>query len=356
MVDKWGAGNFFSFSRSVVDRARSLTAVWNGDSQADWEGLAFSVASGIRAGLLLFSTWGSDIGGYTRPDETTPSEELWARWMQFGAFSPHYVSYYPIYLRDFTVMEVFLTLAILQEIMVGDGHTPWYEPYSSELLDVLKKTADWHTRLIPYIRSYTYQSTQTGIPVIRALFLEYPVDGTIYETGDAYAFGAEFFVAPFIAEGGVRTVYFPDAGENSASRKFVDWFNKTAIYHGGTEIEVALPLDEFPVYVREGSIVPTGDIYQGNAKWIEDWKPTLEIEFYPSYAVEESRFEYLRADGEIAVITMRTNREAETVLVQTDALGVEGVFKVYSKTGAAEIPFTPDSMSFLMDKVATLFD
>ena len=92
MVEKWGVGNFFSFSRSVVDRARSLTAVWNGDSQADWEGLAFSVASGIRAGLLLFSTWGSDIGGYTRPDETTPGEELWARWMQFGAFSPHYVS------------------------------------------------------------------------------------------------------------------------------------------------------------------------------------------------------------------------------------------------------------------------
>lgn len=95
MVEKWGVGNFFSFSRSVVDRARSLTAVWNGDSQADWEGLAFSVTSGIRAGLLLYSTWGSDIGGYTRPDETTPGEELWARWMQFGAFSPHYVSSFP---------------------------------------------------------------------------------------------------------------------------------------------------------------------------------------------------------------------------------------------------------------------
>ena len=102
MADYWGEGNFFTFTRSAFDRSRSQVAIWNGDPQATFEGLRYSVASGIRSGLIGFSTWGSDVGGYLRGDDPDkPSEELWARWMQFGAFSPMY------------------------EIMVGTGHTPW---------------------------------------------------------------------------------------------------------------------------------------------------------------------------------------------------------------------------------------
>src|SRR5262245_5551631 len=99
--------------------------------------------------------------------------------------------------------------------MVGTGHTPWYAPYTDELVKVLKQTADWHMKLIPYIKSYTYQATQTGIPVMRALFLEYPEDSSIYETSDAYAFGAELFVAPYVTEGGSRTVYFPKSNKTT---------------------------------------------------------------------------------------------------------------------------------------------
>ena len=89
MEAKWGAGNFYNFARSAFDRARAHTAVWNGDSHADFEGLRYSVASAVRAGLVLFSQWGSDTGGYVRGADE-PSEELWARWMQFSAFSPMY--------------------------------------------------------------------------------------------------------------------------------------------------------------------------------------------------------------------------------------------------------------------------
>ena len=86
MKSRWGESNFYNFARSVVDRSRARTAVWNGDSHANYTGLAYSVASGIRAGLLGFSQWGSDTGGYVRVTGNTqsPTQELWARWMHFS--------------------------------------------------------------------------------------------------------------------------------------------------------------------------------------------------------------------------------------------------------------------------------
>lgn len=132
MIKKWGEGDFYNFARSVVDRSRSVTAVWNGDSWANYTGLSYTVASGIRAGLIGFSQWGSDTGGYIREivdGVDQPAEDLWARWMWFSAFSPVY------------------------EIMVGTNHTPWYPPYSSNLVHVLNDSTDTHHLLMPYIRS-----------------------------------------------------------------------------------------------------------------------------------------------------------------------------------------------------------
>lgn len=327
MAAKWGAGNFFSFARNAVDRARSKVAVWNGDSESSFEGLRYSVMSAIRAGLILFSTWGSDIGGYVR-DADSPSEELWARWMQFGAFSPMY------------------------EIMVGTGHTPWYPPYTSRLMGVLKNTTDWHTRLLPYLRSYAYQASQTGVPIVRALFLEYPGDASVYTTGDEYAFGAELLVAPFVDAGGSRTVYFPQGAD------FLEYFNKTEVRKGGTNATIELPLEYIPVYVREGAIIPSGDIYQGNAKWIQNYTASLEIEIYPSYAVPSSSFEFLRPDGNVSVITMSTDQATNTVNIAYGNLGANGRLLLYHKYGVANVtlPEEGTDMTVVLQNFASLFD
>jgi alpha-D-xyloside xylohydrolase len=310
MNEIWGQGNFYNFARSVFDRSRSRTAVWNGDSQADWTGLAYSVASGIRAGLLGFSQWGSDTGGYLRTN-STPSEELFARWMHFSAFSPMY------------------------EILIGPNHNPLYD-YSPRLLAILKSTANLHTRLIPYIRSYTYQASQTGLPVMRALFLEYPGDDAIFETADAYAFGRELLVAPVVTAGGSRSVYFP-----KGHGKFIEFFNKTLVFAGGDTHNVTdLPLEAVPVYVREGAIVPTGDVYQGNAKWMGGWQPRIALDVFHSYAVSVSTFTYYRGreaqDGGgpgPATITLTTDAARRSVSIGYDDLGVEGVLNIWYKGG-----------------------
>ena len=306
MVRKWGKSNYYTFARSVVDRSRAHTAVWNGDAHADFQGLAYTVASGIRAGLMSFPIWGSDTGGYSRSGALSPTEELWARWMWFSAFSPVY------------------------ELMLGTGHTPWYEPYKQQTVDVLKKTANLHADLTPYIKSYAYAASKTGIPIIRALFLEAPTDGETWEAPDSYFFGSEFLVAPIVTSGSRRSVYFP----RGPSQKYLEYFTKNATYSAGTTANISLDLTSSPVYVTQGAIIPRGDIFQGNAKWIEDWQPFLRIELFPSFDVKESRFTYFDGEGatgrEVKIV-LKTDREARSVRVEYDDLGIEGAVVWYVK-------------------------
>ncbi|KAF2790944.1 glycoside hydrolase family 31 protein [Melanomma pulvis-pyrius CBS 109.77] len=257
MVQKWGASNYFTFARSVVDRSRARTAVWNGDSHANFTGLAYTVASGIRAGLMSFPIWGSDTGGYTREGALTPTEEVWARWMWFSAFSPVY------------------------ELMLGTNHTPWYAPYTQQTVDALKATSNLHADLTPYIKSYAYTASKTGIPIIRALFLEAATDAKTWD----------FLVAPIVSAGGKRS-----------------YFSKNSTYSAGATANVSVGLDSIPVYVTQGAIIPRGDIFQGNAKWIEDWQPFLRIELFPSFEVAESRFTAVE-------IVLKTDKEKGSAAV-----------------------------------------
>jgi alpha-D-xyloside xylohydrolase len=279
MNEAWGEGNYYTFSRSAVDVARSKTAVWNGDSHSNFTGLEYTVKSGIRAGLIGFSTWASDTGGYVR-GVGDPTEELWERWIWFSAFSPVF------------------------EIMVGTGHTPWYGNYTEHLVTVLKEATDVHTQLVPYKRSYTYQATIDGVPLIRALWLEFPDDSGSWETEDQYMFGGELLVAPVVQEGGVRDVYFP--GDVKWINYLTRGRNNSTVYTGGTTAKgVVSTVDEIPVYIREGAVIVTGDIYKGNNFWDTNWKPYLTVECFPSCNVEKIYFEYFSREGNKTVgVTM----------------------------------------------------
>lgn len=324
MANKWGKSGFYNFARSAVDRSRALTNIWNGDSHANFTGLRYSIASGIRASLLGFSTWSSDTGGYVRSPNLVadqPTSEVWARWMHFSTYCPVY------------------------ELMVGTNHTPWYPPYPSRLVSILKSTANEHHALIPYIKSFTYQASQTGIPIMRALFLEAPNDPKVYDTTDAYYFGDSFFVAPIISEGGSRTVYFPnDTISVYTNRAYLEYYNKTKVYQGGSSTNVTLEWEYSPVYVREGSLVVRGDIYQGNNKWTKNWQPSLTIEAFPSYNFGTYVFPYYTG-SEVVNITLSSATEWQTATVQWDGdLRVNKTQIVfYGKTGATNVAATSTS-------------
>lgn len=296
MVGTWGKSGFYNFARSAVDRSRAKTHIWNGDSHANFTGLAYSVASGIRSGLISFGIWGSDTGGYTREGALTPSPEVWARWMWFSAFSPVY------------------------ELMLGTNHTPWYPPYdNTSTLDIMKQTANLHADLTPYIQSYSYDVSKTGVPIIRALFLEAEQDDKTWGINDSYFFGSELLVAPVVNTGGSRNVYFP----TGPSKLYLEYFGKQRVYKAGTNVTIKSPLTSIPVFVKQGAIISRGDIYQGNAKWIEGWTPDLRLELYPSFDVPESHFTYYGGGSE-AKIVMKTNKTERSATVDTGGLELNG--------------------------------
>jgi alpha-D-xyloside xylohydrolase len=246
----------FSFARNVYDTGRKYAAVWNGDTPMTFQGLRYSVLSGLRSGAIVMPMWGSDTGGYVQAP-AGPPEELFIRWFQFSAFSP------------------------MLEVVMGGTHTPWYD-YSPRMIEVAREQASLHHDLIPYSRSLMFEATKTGAPLMRPLAFSYPNDQAVATIGDEFLYGPQLLVAPVIEEKQTsRKVYLP-AG------RWVDYHGRRAVHAGAQTITAEAPLARIPVFAREGAIIPRGQIFKGNDTWTKDWSPRLRVEVFPSERVAGS--------------------------------------------------------------------
>ncbi|HWY45082.1 MAG TPA: TIM-barrel domain-containing protein [Candidatus Sulfotelmatobacter sp.] len=288
---------FFNFTRNVNDTARRYTAVWNGDTRSTFAGLEVSIKTGLRSGAINFPMWGSDTGGYIR----VPEKELFARWLEFSAFSP------------------------MMEILIGPKRTIW-DDYDDELVGIAKTYVGGHHDLIPYTRSYLYQATQTGMPVMRSLIFAYPDEVNFSDTWDEYLYGNEILVAPVTTAGAVsRSVTLP-AG------KWINYNDKKTMYDGAKNVTVPAPLGTIPVFVREGAIIPRGDIIKLNNNWEASWKTKLRIEiFLPAKAANE--FNYFTGTG---VQKIAVAPSADGLTIEFGDLGTPGTLEIYCR-GAKEV-------------------
>lgn len=282
--------DYIILTRNVNDTGRKYTAVWNGDTRPTFLGLAVSVKTAQRAGAIDFPAWGSDTGGYLGE----PNKELFARWLEFSTYSP------------------------IMEVLNGPRRTIWND-FDDDLIRIARRQVVAHHDLIPYTQSYLHQSEQTGMPVMRSLIFAYPNDNRVSQMWDEYLYGGELLVAPIVTAGATsRQVYLP-AG------RWLDYNDRTTVHKGGEEITANAPLATIPVYVREGAIIPRGDILQGNNNWEPNWKPSLRVEIFPSSRIP-GRFEYFT--GKQAVpITAETRRGA--VAVDFPDLGINGEVEIH---------------------------
>jgi alpha-D-xyloside xylohydrolase len=286
--------DYFVFSRNATDMARKYTAIWNGDSWPSFEGLQVSIKTGIRSGLINFPMWGSDTGGYFAP--ATKDKELLARWLEFSALSP------------------------MMEVILGPGRTLW-DDYDDELVTIAKECAELHHDLIPYTRSYMYDATQTGMPIMRALVLNYPNDENLTDKWDEYLYGRDLLVAPVATRNtSERKVYLPEG-------LWMDYNAKHALYQGKSTVTAKAPLGTIPLYVREGAILPRGDIVQLNNNWESNWAPKLRLEIFPARK-EASDFDYFTGN-EVQRITVQPG--AGALSVQFGDLRAKGTVVVHCK-------------------------
>lgn len=280
-------GDSFVFARNLYDTGRRYAAVWNGDTESTWGGLAVSVRHALRCGAIDMPMWGSDTGGY---HHGTPTKEVFARWLQLSAYSS------------------------IMEVKIGQHRTPWID-YDPELVAIAREQAAAHHDLIPYTRSAVYQATRTGMPVLRQLLFDYPDDESLYDKWDEYLFGPSILVAPVLEEGARRRpVYLPRG-------RWLDYNDRKTAYEGGRTVDAPAPLAVIPRFVKEGAIIPRGDVLRSNDTWTPSWRPALRLEVFPMRE-GESRFEYFTGQtGE--TITVTTSGGALTLdFGDLDASGV----------------------------------
>ncbi|WP_345950246.1 TIM-barrel domain-containing protein [Mucilaginibacter sp. PAMB04274] len=231
--------------------------IFAGDWPSEWQYFAPVIKAGLNVGLSGVGYWSHCMGGF----EHAADPELYIRWVQFGMFSP--------------VAMVF-----------GMDHPGYKEPwnYGAEGLANFKKYDQLRYRLTPYIYSSAHNQYETGMPLMRALVLNYQSDPNVYDIGDQYLFGNNMMVCPVTVKGAqTRTVYLPEGN-------WVDyWTGQT--YTGKQYIHVVTPLDKLPLYVKAGSIIPM----QPEMNYM-DAKATdvITLDIFPSAA---SSFDLYEDDG-----------------------------------------------------------
>jgi alpha-glucosidase (family GH31 glycosyl hydrolase) len=199
---------------------------FTGDTYSEWPVLAYEVAFTARGGNVLVPYISHDIGGF---HGAKIDFDLYARWIEFGAFSP--------------ILRMHSAHANPRE---GNVRMPWV--YGDKGIALMRKYFTLRTQLIPYIYTYTWQAHTLSLPLLRPLYLEYPQLDEAYQHSHEYFFGDEMLVAPVLDASGNRTVYLPPGA-------WVDFFSGRH-YDGGHAFTAHYAVDQTPVFVREGSIIP----------------------------------------------------------------------------------------------------
>ena len=248
----------FVLTRSTFAGGQRYAAVWNGDATADWSTLRQSVSMLLGLGVSGMPFVGSDIGGFAR----MPSAELCTRWLQTAVFYP--------FMRMHTSIE-----------------TPDKEPWSfgPQFEAINKRAIELRYELLPYIYNVMQRASETGLPALRPLFLDFPNDGRAAGIDDEFLFGSDLLVAPVLWEGAdSRDVYLP-AG---------DWFDYWTGRHfnGNSDISIPVTLDSIPIFVRGGGFIFRQPVVQYTGKMPGN---PLKVLVAPAAESESSLYE---DDGE----------------------------------------------------------
>jgi alpha-D-xyloside xylohydrolase len=257
----------FILTRSAfAGQQRYGANTWSGDVVASWDVLRNQISAGLNFSLCGIPYWNSDIGGFflwnfPKKLDDANYRELYARWLQFGAFCPMMRSHGTDAPRE-----------IYQFGQKGD-----------KIYDAIEKFINLRYRLLPYIYSTSWDVTANQSSMMRALVMDFAKDTEALDINDQYMFGKSLLVCPV-----TQPMYSKDTKEDFSTvmtrqlylPKEANWFDFwTGEKHsGGQMLTKETPIDIMPLYVRAGSILPMGPRvqYATEKKWDD-----LEIRIYP---------------------------------------------------------------------------
>lgn len=238
---------------------RYSTFPWSGDIQRSYDGLRTQVQIMLSMGMSGVAYTHSDLGGFTGGPK---NPELYTRWLQFGAFCP--------------IMRAH-----------GEGVPPEPIYYDKKYESIVRDYVKLRYSLLPYNYTLSCENTSSGIPIARAINFYEPENTSLNNICDEYFWGSEFLIAPvFTANSTQRKVIFP-------SGKWINFWNDS-IYEGNSSATVYAPLEQMPIYVKAGSIIPTTPACMSTKFYKSD---SLLVYVYPDASQVNSHFNMFEDDG-----------------------------------------------------------
>ena len=272
---------------------RYAAFLWSGDVFSTWETLRTHIPIAVNTGLSGIPYWGTDIGGFVPTKELTG--ELYVRWFQFGAFCPLFRSHGRTWKLRLPWGWNTGELGVSEVAAYRDGaadpdpeelHNAAVEPICRQYLEL-------RYRLMPYLYTAVREAHDSGLPVMRGLWLHYPDDPAAVARGDEYLWGRDMLVAPVVEKGASeRKLYLPRGA-------WYDFWAREKL-EGGREISRPVDLATTPLYVRAGAVIPMGPVRQYTEEKVDG---PLTLWVYPGsdgaftlYEDDGKTFNYRRGD------------------------------------------------------------
>ncbi|HPT43728.1 MAG TPA: glycoside hydrolase family 31 protein [Paludibacteraceae bacterium] len=226
------------WARSAWAGSQRYPLHWGGDAANTDIGMEAELRGGLSFGLSGFSFWSHDIGGFVVPSP----ENLYRRWLPFGFLTSH------------------------SRAHGAPPKEPWL--YNQGFVNAFRAAAEMKYKLMPYVYAQAKECTEKGLPMVRALFVEFPDDAGAWNVDDAYLFGSDMYVAPLMENTKGRQVYLPGG-------KWIDYQSGKTYERGWNEIEAG----EIPciILVRDGAVIPHARLAQRTDKI--DWT-NIELKVY----------------------------------------------------------------------------
>ena len=242
----------FVLTRAAYAGAQRYASTWTGDNSSTWNHMRISIPQLLNLGLSGYAFVGDDIGGFAG----SPTPDLLTRWMELGVFNPIYRNHGTKGSRD---------------------REPWVDGPDHEA--IRKQYIETRYQLLPYIYTSMEETSRTGIPLMRPMFLEYPSDKRFETTDTEFMFGPDLLVAPKVDE------KFEPYDITLPSGTWYDFWTG----HEATSAKTLNPsLDRLPVFVRAGAIIPEQPIVQNTD---EVPQGPLQISVYPGPNCHGSMYE-----------------------------------------------------------------
>ena len=223
VVERNHPGEGIIWARSAWAGSQRYALHWGGDAATNNIGMLGDLRGGLSFGLSGFSFWSHDMGGFV----TASPEDIYRRWLPFGFLSSHTRAH-------------------------GAPPTePWL--ISESFTQAFRDCAEMKYKLMPYVYAQAKDCSERGLPMVRALLVEFPQDKGAWLVEDEYMFGSQMLVAPLLERGNSRDVYLPKG-------KWID-YQSGKVYEGGYQTIEAGKIPAV-ILVRDGSLIPHAPLAQ----------------------------------------------------------------------------------------------